>query len=235
MTREVIKSNTGAAGPLPGSGTINRDLPITSVTLETKDLKDADAYLSFTCNINLPPSTTASLIFIIKKYSDKGSSHEIGSSYVFSGESGEDFESKVFSFQFIDRDIHPGKFTYSIQLASNSISSSNSGTTITNATLNVIALGRDEKEKKGGNSGSSSSKNSNSSSNNSSDNNSNNNSSQNSENNASENSQNTASQSNEAKESQSSDKSDKKDKENKQKENKDSKEKDCKNKNKKDK
>lgn len=154
MTKQIIKSNTGSLGPLPDLASLNRDLPITSVTLETKDLKDADAYLTFTCHVNLPESTTANLVFIIKKYCDKGSSHEIGSSYVFSGVSTDSMLSKMFSFQFIDKDIHPGKYTYSIQLASNSMSNCNEGTTITNAILNLVAIGN-EKDSKGNSKGNS--------------------------------------------------------------------------------
>lgn len=154
MTREIMLSNSGSAGPLPGS-VIGRDMPITSVTLETKDLKHANAYINFTCNVNLPADTGVNLIFIIKKYCDKGMSQEIGGSFVFAAESDGDLASKMFAFQFIDKDIHPGKYTYSIQLASNSVCNCNDGTTVTNAVLNVLAIGegKDDGKGNGGNGG----------------------------------------------------------------------------------
>lgn len=148
MTREIMLSNSGSAGPLPGS-VIGRDMPITSVTLETKDLKHANAYINFTCNVNLPANTGVNLIFIIKKYCDKGMSQEIGGSFVFAAESDDDLASKMFAFQFIDKDIHPGKYTYSIQLASNSVCNCNGGTTVTNAVLNVLAIGEGKDDGKG--------------------------------------------------------------------------------------
>lgn len=149
MTREIMLSNSGSAGPLPGS-VIGRDMPITSVTVETKDLKHANAYINFTCNVNLPANTGVNLIFIIKKYCDKGMSQEIGGSFVFAAESDDALASKMFAFQFIDKDIHPGKYTYSIQLASNSVCNCNDGTTVTNATLNVLAIGEGKDDGKGG-------------------------------------------------------------------------------------
>ncbi len=235
MTKQIIKSNTGSLGPLPDSDTVSRDLPITSVTLETKDLREAAAYLSFTCHVNLPKNTNANLIFIIKKYSDKGAVHEIGGSYVFSGVSEDTIVSKMFSFQFIDKDIHPGKFTYSIQLASNSISSCNSGTTITNATLNVIALGND-KDKKDGKGGKGSNSSSGNSSSSNSDNESNSNSDDSNTNASDANAQDASAQSNEnvtvQESSNSENESDKKDskEKNKKDDKKDNKKKDCKNK-----
>ena len=150
MTREIMLSNSGSAGPLPGS-VIGRDMPITSVTVETKDLKHANAYINFTCNVNLPANTGVNLIFIIKKYCDKGMSQEIGGSFVFAAESDDALASKMFAFQFIDKDIHPGKYTYSIQLASNSVCNCNDGTTVTNATLNVLAIGEGKDDGKGNN------------------------------------------------------------------------------------
>lgn len=241
MTREIMLSNSGSAGPLPGS-VIGRDMPITSVTLETKDLKHANAYINFTCNVNLPADTGVNLIFIIKKYCDKGMSQEIGGSFVFAAESDGDLASKMFAFQFIDKDIHPGKYTYSIQLASNSVCNCNDGTTVTNAVLNVLAIGEGKDDGKGnggkggkGNSGNSGNDgNGNSGSNgNSSDANSNAND------NNSENAENTAN-SVDAAETNAEAKSDKKDskdknEKDKDKKEKDSKKKDCKEKKNKDK
>ena len=108
MTKPIIKSNTGSVGPLAVSTStdLNRDLPITSVTIETKDLKDVDALLNFTCQINLPEGANVNLIFIIKKYVDKGCEQVIGSSYVYTAVAA-NTQAESFSFQFVDKDINP--------------------------------------------------------------------------------------------------------------------------------
>ena len=150
MTKPIIKSNTGSVGPLAVSTStdLNRDLPITSVTIETKDLKDVDALLNFTCQINLPEGANVNLIFIIKKYVDKGCEQVIGSSYVYTAVAA-NTQAESFSFQFVDKDINPGKYTYSIHLASNSVCNCNGGTTVTNAVLNVLAIGEGKDDGKG--------------------------------------------------------------------------------------
>ena len=151
MNKPIIKSNTGSVGPLEAVSTstdLNRDLPITSVTIETKDLKDVDALLNFTCQINLPEGANVNLIFIIKKYVDKGCEQVIGSSYVYTAVAA-NTQAESFSFQFVDKDINPGKYTYSIHLASNSVCNCNGGTTVTNAVLNVLAIGEGKDDGKG--------------------------------------------------------------------------------------
>lgn len=146
MTKPIIKSNTGSVGPLAVSTStdLNRDLPITSVTIETKDLKDVDALLNFTCQINLPEGANVNLIFIIKKYVDKGCEQVIGSSYVYTAVAA-NTQAESFSFQFLDKDINPGKHTYSIQLAKNSTIAGTPGVTITNGTLSLIAIAEENK------------------------------------------------------------------------------------------
>ncbi len=148
MTKPIIKSNTGGVGPLAVSTStnLNRDLPITSVTLETKKLDNVEALLNFTCQINLPAGANVNLVFIIKKYVDKGSENIIGGSYVYTA-TAENTQSESFSFQFLDQNVDPGKHTYSIQLAKNSMISETGGVTITNGTLSIIAIA-DEKDKK---------------------------------------------------------------------------------------
>lgn len=149
MTKPIIKSNTGGVGPLSISdcNDLNRDLPITSVTLETKKLDNVEALLNFTCQINLPEESDVSLVFIIKKFVDKGSEHTLGGSYVYTAKA-EKTQSESFGFQFLDQNVDPGKHTYSIQLAKNSITKCKGGVTITNGTLSVIGIAEEKKEKK---------------------------------------------------------------------------------------
>lgn len=149
MTKTIIKSNTGGVGPLSvsNSAILNRDLPITSVTLETKDLKDVDALLNFTCQINLPEGANVNLVFIIKKFVDRGPEQILGGSFVYTAEA-ENNQSESFGFQFLDENVDPGKHTYSIQLAKNSLVSGKDGVTITNGTLSLIATAEEKKEKK---------------------------------------------------------------------------------------
>lgn len=146
MTKQIIKANTGGVGPLAVAANLIRDLPITSVTLETKKLDNVEALLNFTCQINVPAGSAVNLVFIIKKYVDKGSENVIGSSYVYTATATAS-QSESFGFQLLDENVDPGKHTYSVQLAKSSIIANVGGVTITNGTLSVIATA-DEKDKK---------------------------------------------------------------------------------------
>lgn len=164
MSRTIVRTNTGGVGPLPLITTpLTNDMPITSVSLDTKGLIDTKILLYFTTQINLTAVVNTNLMFIIKKYEAKSDAQVIGGSYVFTTVA-EIAESETFAFQFLDSDVNPGKYTYAIELASNSFVSIAAGVTLTNATLTLIAVGHDEPKKPGSGSSSSGSSSSGSSS-----------------------------------------------------------------------
>lgn len=143
MSKTIIKSNTGGVGPLPLITTpLSHEMPITSVTLDTKGLKDVSVLLTFTSQINLTAGVNTNLVFVVKKYVDKGSEQIIGGSYVFSTVA-EVLEAETFAFQFYDNNIDPGKYTYAVQLAPNSFVGLAAGVTVTNATLSLLATGEE--------------------------------------------------------------------------------------------
>ena len=168
MTRTILKSSTGGVGPLPLITTpLSNDMPITSLSIDTKGINSTDILLYFTTEINLTATVSTNLMFIIKKYEAKSDPQLIGGSYIFST-AVEVAESESFAFQFLDSDVNPGRYTYSIELAPNCFVSIAAGVTLTNSTLSLIALCSEEaKNSKSGSSSSGSSSSDSSSSNNS--------------------------------------------------------------------
>ena len=104
--------------------------------------QDVSVLLTFTSQINLTAGVNTNLVFVVKKYVDKGSEQIIGGSYVFSTVA-EVLEAETFAFQFYDNNIDPGKYTYAVQLAPNSFVGLAAGVTVTNATLSLLATGEE--------------------------------------------------------------------------------------------
>lgn len=93
--------------------------------------------LIFSAQISNPLNLDITLLFNIKKYSSASSSpQDIGSTYVFS--SNNKNTAKSFSFQFLDKDITPNKYTYSITVSSNSFYNISPGLIIPICNLNFI-------------------------------------------------------------------------------------------------
>lgn len=145
MDKTIIKSSTGSLGPLSIATSLGSYLPITSVTFDTKGMKEVSIDLNFTAQINSPASAASRLIFVIRKTADKGGDQLIGSAYVYANTSTV-IEAESFSFHYLDTEVDPGKYTYSIQLDPNSSISGASGVTITNATLTLVAAGCSDKK-----------------------------------------------------------------------------------------
>lgn len=58
------------------------------------------------------------IFFMVKRYSSSGSPITLGSSHIFSS-FGTNEKCKSFSFQMLDADLTPGKYTYSVEAYSN--------------------------------------------------------------------------------------------------------------------
>ncbi|MBW6409515.1 DUF4489 domain-containing protein [Clostridium weizhouense] len=143
MGKAILKANTGGVGPLPVLTTqLIKDLPVTSVTIDTSKLKDPSVLLTFTSQINMTAELNVNLVFTVKKYVENGSEQTVGGSWVFSSIA-EVFEAETFAFQFYDIAANPGKFTYTVQISSNSFIGVAAGLTISNATLSVLAVDQD--------------------------------------------------------------------------------------------
>ncbi|GAA0076391.1 hypothetical protein UT300005_07690 [Clostridium sp. CTA-5] len=136
----VLSANTGGVGPLPVLTTpLIKDLPVASVTIDTSKLKDPSVLLTFTSQINMTAELNVNLVFTVKKYVENGSEQTVGGSWVFSSIA-EILEAETFAFQFYEGNSNPGKFTYTVQVSSNSFVGVAAGLSITNATLSILAV-----------------------------------------------------------------------------------------------
>ena len=139
----VLNAATGGAGPLPVITTLFSDpISVVSVTLDTSRLASPSVLLNYTSTISLPLGISVTLNFELLRSRNGGAPVRVGSTYTFS-ELATALESQAFSFQFFDRDVPPGFYTYSVVLSTNSIIDITPGLTIVNATLS--ALGVDER------------------------------------------------------------------------------------------
>ena len=148
MEKTILKSSTGSLGPLFSTASGASDLPIVNVPIDTKGLNPVDILITFNASIYMPRDVDANLIFIIKKYEAKSSPQLIGSSYVFSNSSTTS-ETDTFAFNYTDTGVNPGKYNYSIQLSSVSLTDYIEGIVISNATLSILAVGQEEKKGSG--------------------------------------------------------------------------------------
>lgn len=133
-------SSTGGAGPLPVITTLLAD-PINVVTtsVDSNGMHDVSNHLIFTSAISLPLGISVTLNFQINRVSEDGASIKVGSTYTFATIANV-LESEAFSFQYTDRNLRPGNYTYSVELSTNSIIDITPGVTVNNATLSVIAF-----------------------------------------------------------------------------------------------
>ncbi len=92
--------------------------------------------LIFSAQISNPLGLNLNLLFNIKRYSATSSSQDIGSTYIFSSRTKNN--SKTFSFQFLDENLTPGIYTYSISVSSNTFSHISPGLIIPICNLDFI-------------------------------------------------------------------------------------------------
>jgi len=134
----ALNASSGGIGPLP-TATITTPINVVSTTIDTRDMCRTNNLLTFTCAITLPATVIVTLNFQIRRTVNDGTGTNVGSTYTFAATAAA-LLAQSFSFQFLDTDVQPGFYTYSVQLAANSSISIPVGSSINNAVLSVLAV-----------------------------------------------------------------------------------------------
>ena len=135
----VMSSSGGGVGPLPLISTsLSEPLNVVSTSVNTCCVGNTSNLLMFTSIINLPAALAFTLNFQILRSSCTGGSVNIGPTFTFA-EAVSLIGAEAFSFQFVDNNVAPGNYTYSIQLGTGTLVAS-AGVTVTNAILTVLAV-----------------------------------------------------------------------------------------------
>ena len=135
----VLNSSTGGAGPLPLLATgLTEPLNVVSTTVNTCCVGNTNNQISFSAIINTPVALALTLNFQIVRSSCLGGATNIGPTFTFS-QAVSIIGSESFSFQFVDNNVAPGTYTYSVQLGTGTITAA-IGVTISNAVLTVLAV-----------------------------------------------------------------------------------------------
>lgn len=141
--REVaLNAASGGVGPLPIITTLFAEpINVVSTTIDTRNIGNTNNLLHFSSIINLPVGISVTLNFQIRRSFGDGAPIGVGSTYTFST-TVTVLEGEAFSFQFMDSDVRPGFYTYSIQLSTNSIIDVTPGASVNNAVLSVLAVAK---------------------------------------------------------------------------------------------
>ena len=133
----AVNANTGGAGPLGIIAALASPINVVSTTINTCCIGTTNNLITFTTNISIPVALVATLNFQVVRSSCVGSPVPIGSTFTYA-ETVAALTTRSFSFSFLDTNVAPGTYTYTVQLVP--------GTTITvaglailNATLSVTA------------------------------------------------------------------------------------------------
>ena len=138
-----LNASTGGAGPLPLITTLlAQPISIVDVTIDTNGMKSPAVLLNFTSIISVPAGAAVTLNFELKRSLNDGAPISVGSTYTFAAIVAA-LEAESFGFQFFDNNLTNGKYTYSVELSTNSIISITPGLTINNATLSALAVDND--------------------------------------------------------------------------------------------
>lgn len=136
----AFSSATGSAGPLPVINTpLAAPINVVSTSIDTTGMHDVTNHLIFTSQISLPLGISVTLNFQINRIAQDGSSIKVGSAYTFTTQVVV-LESEAFCFQFTDRNLRPGNYTYSVEISTNSLIDITPGVTVNNATLAIIGV-----------------------------------------------------------------------------------------------
>lgn len=141
QTQVAFGSGCGGAGPLPVLTSLLADpINVVSASIDTCGMKDVTNHLLFTSTISLPLGIAVTLNFQITRISEDGCSIRVGPTNTFSTIASV-LESETFAFQFVDHNLKPGNYTYSVEISTNSIIDVTPGLTIQNAVLSVTGYG----------------------------------------------------------------------------------------------
>lgn len=136
----ALNASSGGAGPFPIITTLLASpINVVSTTVDTRGMGRTNNLLIFTGIVGLPVGISVTLNFELTRSLNSGAPVKVGSSYTFSTLVTA-LEAEAFSFQFLDSDVQPGFYTYSIQLSTNSIIDVTPGATVNNAVLSVQAV-----------------------------------------------------------------------------------------------
>jgi hypothetical protein len=139
-TRQVaFGSGAGGAGPLPIINTpLAAPINVVSASIDTTGMRDVTNHLIFTSSISLPLGISVILNFQINRILEDGAAINVGPTYTFATTAAV-LESEAFSFQFVDKNLAPGNYTYSVDVSTNSLIDITPGLTINNAVLSITA------------------------------------------------------------------------------------------------
>jgi hypothetical protein len=136
----VLNATSGGVGPLPIVTTLLAEpINVVSTTIDTREMDSTNNLLHFSSIINLPLGISVTMNFQITRSSNQGGTIGVGATYTFSTLV-DILEAEAFSFQFMDSNVEPGFYTYSIQLSTNSIIDITPGASVNNAVLSVLAV-----------------------------------------------------------------------------------------------
>jgi hypothetical protein len=136
----ALNASSGSVGPLPIITTLFAEpLNVVSTGIDTRGMQKTNNLLNFTSIINLPIGVSVTLNFQIRRSLNGGAPIGVGSTYTFSTLV-DVLEAESFGFQFLDPDVEPGFYTYTIQLSTNSIIDITPGASVNNAVLSVLAV-----------------------------------------------------------------------------------------------
>lgn len=133
----ALNASSGGVGLL-STVMITEPINVVSTTIDTRDMRRTNNLVMFSGIITLPKGSSVTLNFQLRRSLDDGTAVNVGSTYTFVEGAG-DLESESFSFQFLDSNVQPGFYTYSVQISANSVISA-SGASINNAVLSVLAV-----------------------------------------------------------------------------------------------
>lgn len=136
----ALNASSGGVGPFPIVTTLFAEpINVVSTTIDTRDMSRTNNLLTFTGIVNLPVGVSVTLNFQLRRSLNDGTGVSVGSTYTFSTIVTV-LEAEAFSFQFLDADVLPGFYTYTVQLSTNSIIDITPGVSVNNAVLSVLAV-----------------------------------------------------------------------------------------------
>ncbi len=133
----ALNASSGGVGLL-STVMITEPINVVSTTIDTRDMRRTNNLLAFSGVVTLPSGSSVTLNFQLRRALNDGTAVNVGSTYTFVA-SVASLESESFSFQFLDADVLPGFYTYTVQISTNSVISA-SGASINNAVLSVLAV-----------------------------------------------------------------------------------------------
>ena len=137
-----VESATGGAGPITSVAT-TATLNVVSRTVNTCCIGEANNLISFSTNVIFGAAGTVTALFQVVRTSCIGTPVAVGptQTYIFvaGGASNQNY-----SFQFVDRDVPPGTYTYAVQILPGAVTSAAAVTVyFSNSNLSITTIADD--------------------------------------------------------------------------------------------